>query len=50
MEHRYCDCCKPKAGKPDPRTRRRFFVRDADGKVICMAHDWKRLCEARGWA
>lgn len=50
VEHRYCDCCKPKEGKPDPKCRRRFFVRDAAGTVVCMSHDWKTLCKARGWS
>lgn len=50
VEYKVCSCCEPTKRNPEvPRSKHRFFVRDADGEIVCMAHDWDQLCEQRGW-
>jgi len=50
VEHRVCRCCEPTKRNPEtPRSKHRFFVRDAEGALVCMAHTWESVCEARGW-
>lgn len=49
VEHQVCTCCQPTAKIPEPKTKSRFFVRDAEGKLVCMALDWEKLCQTRGW-
>ena len=50
VEYRVCSCCEPTKRNPDPpRSKHRFIVRDAEGGIACMAHDWERLVEHMGW-
>lgn len=49
VEYRVCECCQPTKKVPNPKSKHRFFVRNSDGDVVCMAHDWEQLCESKGW-
>lgn len=48
VEYRMCSCCEDKPDKP-ARYKHRFFVRDDDGKIVCLALSWESLCKNRGW-
>ncbi len=50
VEYKVCSCCEPTKRNPEPpRSKHRFIVRDPEGRIVCMAHSWEILCEARGW-